>query len=78
MVSHPNYEESHPGGDNQNTAANTVIKCNANLVAANPQSSSFSVQIFLMNLKMRGCMIAVLLLYALTTSCSAQGGQNSL
>ena len=78
IASHLNYEEPHPGGDNQNTAANTDIKCKANSVTADPQSSSLSVQIFLKNSKMRGCMIAVLLLYALTTSCSAQGGHNSL
>ena len=65
----------HPGSDNQNTAANHRYKCKANSFTADLQSSSLSVH---KSSKMRGCMIAVLLLYALTTSCSAQGGQSSL
>ena len=40
IASNPNYEKSHPGGDNQNTAANNNIKYKHNSVITDPQSSS--------------------------------------
>lgn len=40
IASNPNYEKSHPGGDNQNTTANNNIKYKPNSVITDPQSSS--------------------------------------